>query len=165
MLRQQGPRPALDDLREATVVAHPSALRAFPPTNVPWLDTWLGTTTELARLRSSHPMVDAVIDEIDGRLIRIGSHWLIDFTSCNYLGFDIEPEIIDAVPAYLARWGTQPGWSRLRGSPVLYEDIEASVARLLGVEDALVLPTVTHIHTSVLPALAGRGTIFVDGGT
>jgi 8-amino-7-oxononanoate synthase len=28
-----------------------------------------------------------------------------------------------------------------------------------------VLPTVTHIHTSVLPALAGRGTIFVDGGT
>ena len=47
MLRQQGPWPALGDLRDSTVVAHPSARRAFPPTNVPWLDTWLGTTTEL----------------------------------------------------------------------------------------------------------------------
>jgi len=28
-------------------------------------------------------MVDAVIDEIDGRLIRIGSDWLVDFASCN----------------------------------------------------------------------------------
>ena len=165
MLRQQGPWPALGDLRDPTVVAHPSARRAFPPTNVPWLDTWLGTTTDLARPNASHPLNDAVIDEIDGRLIRIGSHWLIDFTSSNYLGFDVDPEIIDAVPAYLARWGTQPGWSRLRGSPALYEEIESTLAGLLGVEDALVLPTVTHIHTSVVPALAGRGTIFVDGGT
>jgi 8-amino-7-oxononanoate synthase len=110
-------------------------------------------------------MVDAVIDEIDGRLIRIGNDWLIDFSSSNYLGFDIEPEIIDAVPAYLSRWGTQLGWSRLRGSPVLYEQIETSLAQLLGVEDTLVLPTVTHIHTSVLPTLAAQGTIFVDGGS
>jgi 8-amino-7-oxononanoate synthase len=141
MLRQQGSGPALGDPRDSTVVAHPRALR------------------------SSHPMVDATIDEIDGRLIRIGSHWLIDFTSGNYLGFDVDPEIVDAVPRYLARWGTQPGWSRLRGSPVLYEEIETRLATLLGVEDALVLPTLTHIHNSVLPSLAGRGTIFVDSGT
>jgi hypothetical protein len=95
MLRQQGSGPAIGDPRESSVVAHPRALRCFPPTNVPWLDTWLGTTTDLARLRASHPMVDAVIDEVDGRLTRIGSHWLIDFTSCNYLGFDVEPQIID----------------------------------------------------------------------
>src|SRR5947208_1287233 len=165
MLRQQGPGPALGDLRDSTIVAHPNARRAFPPTNVPWLDAGVGTTTDLARGNASHPLVDAVIDEIDGRLIRIGSHWLIDFTSANYLGFDIDPEIIDAVPGYLARWGTQPGWSRLRGSPVLYDEIESTLAAHLGVEDALVLPTVTHIHTAVIPALAGRGTIFVDSGT
>ena len=150
-------------LKALTPVSPP--LRAAPErAQGRWFDNWLGTTTELARLRSSHPMVDAVIDEIDGRLIRIGNHWLIDFASSNYLGFDLEPEIIDAVPAYLARWGTQPGWSRLRGSPILYEEIESKLTQLLGSEDALVLPTVTHIHTSVLPILAGEGTIFIDGG-
>jgi len=107
-------------------------------------------------------MVDAVIDEIDGRRIRIGNQWLTDFASCNYLGFDLDPEIIDAVPEYLAAWGTHPSWSRLLGSPVLYEEIEERLAGLLGAPDALVLPTITHIHTSVIPVLAGAGTIFLD---
>jgi 7-keto-8-aminopelargonate synthetase-like enzyme len=89
-----------------------------------WLDKWLRTTADLARLQYSHPMVDAVIDEIDGRLIRIGNRWLVDFVSCNYLGFDLDPEINRCDPAYLERWGTHPSWSRLLGSPVLYEEIE-----------------------------------------
>jgi 8-amino-7-oxononanoate synthase len=42
-------------------------------------------------------MYDAVIEEIDGRRIRVGDHWLADFASCNYLGFDLEPEIMDAI--------------------------------------------------------------------
>jgi 8-amino-7-oxononanoate synthase len=127
-----------------------------------WLDRWLRTTSDLARLQYSHPMVDAVVDEIDGRLIRIGNRWLVDFASCNYLGFDLEPEIIDAVPEYLDRWGTHPSWSRLLGSPVLYEEIEERLTALLGAEDSLVLPTITHIHTSVIPVLAGEGTILLD---
>ena len=102
-------------------------------------------------------MMDAVIDEIDGRMIRIGDHWLADFASCNYLGFDLDREIIDAVPAYLDAWGTHPSWSRLLGSPVLYEEIEERLTALLGAEDSLVLPTITHIHMSVIPLLAGVG--------
>jgi 7-keto-8-aminopelargonate synthetase-like enzyme len=50
-------------------------------------------------------MTDAVIDEIDGRMIRIGDKWLADFASCNYLGFDLEREIIDAVPLATSRSG------------------------------------------------------------
>ena len=69
-------------------------------------------------------MTDAVIDEIDGRMIRIGDHWLADFASCNYLGFDLDREMIDSIPRYLEKWGTHPSWSRLLGSPVLYEQIE-----------------------------------------
>ena len=107
-------------------------------------------------------MMDAVIDEIDGRMIRVGDHWLADFASCNYLGFDLDREIIDAVPAYLDAWGTHPSWSRLLGSPVLYEQIEEQLTALLGSEDSLVLPTVTHIHMSVIPLLAASGTIFLD---
>jgi 8-amino-7-oxononanoate synthase len=127
-----------------------------------WIDRWLEACRDLAELSRSNPMTDAVIDEIDGRMIRIGDKWLADFASCNYLGFDLDREIIDAVPGYLERWGTHPSWSRLLGSPVLYEQIEEHLRELLGAEDTLVLPTITLIHMSVIPVLAGSGTIFLE---
>jgi 8-amino-7-oxononanoate synthase len=127
-----------------------------------WLKRWISSTDDLARLQYSHRMLDAVIDEIDGRMIRIGDHWLADYASCNYLGLDLDEEIIEAVPEYLARWGTHPSWSRLLGSPLLYQEIEDRLTALLGCEDSLVLPTITHIHMSVIPVLAGGGTLFLD---
>jgi 8-amino-7-oxononanoate synthase len=127
-----------------------------------WIDRWLETCADLAELGRSNPMTDAVIDEIDGRMIRIGDHWLADFASCNYLGFDLDRSIINAVPAYLERWGTHPSWSRLLGSPVLCEQIEQELTELLGCEDVLLLPTITLIHLSVIPVLAAGGTVFVD---
>ena len=128
-----------------------------------WLATWLESCADLARLQFEHPMVDAVIDEIDGRMIRIGDRWLADFASCNYLGLDLDREVIAAVPDYLSRWGTHPSWSRLLGSPALYEEIEAVLTELLGAPDTLLLPTITHIHSAVIPVLAGSGTIYLDG--
>jgi 8-amino-7-oxononanoate synthase len=127
-----------------------------------WIDHWLESLHDIEELRSSHPMMDAVIDEVDGRMIRIGEQWLADFASCNYLGFDLDREIIQAVPAFLEQWGTHPSWSRLLGSPALYEQIEERLTMLLGCEDSLVLPTITHIHASVIPVLAASGTIFLD---
>ena len=107
-------------------------------------------------------MTDAVIDEIDGRMIRIGDHWLADFASCNYLGFDLDREVMEAIPEYVAKWGTHPSWSRLLGSPVLYEQIEERLTELLGAPDTLVFPTITLIHLAVIPLLAASGTVFVD---
>jgi 8-amino-7-oxononanoate synthase len=127
-----------------------------------WIDRWLDACRDLAELSRSNPMTDAVIDELDGRMIRIGDNWLADFASCNYLGFDLDSEIIGAVPGYLERWGTHPSWSRLLGSPVLYEQIEERLRELVAAEDALVLPTITLIHMSVIPLLAGGGTIFLE---
>src|SRR3954454_21494355 len=152
------------DLRTRT----PSHVPPFPPaaqaavSRRPWIDHWLETVEDLQALKSTHPMMDAVIDEVDGRMIRIGGQWLADFASCNYLGFDLDREIIEAVPAYLEAWGTHPSWSRLLGSPVLYEQIEERLTALLGAEDSIVLPTITHIHMSVIPLLAASGTIFLD---
>jgi len=128
----------------------------------PWLEHWLSTVSDLSELKASHPMMDAVIDEVDGRMIRIGDRWLADFASCNYLGFDLDREILESIPAFLEDWGTHPSWSRLLGSPVLYEEIEDRLTGLLGSEDSLVLPTITHIHMSVIPLLAASGTIFLD---
>jgi 8-amino-7-oxononanoate synthase len=123
---------------------------------------WLDACSDLAELERSNPMIDAVVDQIDGRMIRVGDQWLADFASCNYLGFDLDPEIIGAVPDYLATWGTHPSWSRLLGSPVLYEQIEERLTELTGAPDTLVLPTITLIHLSVIPLLAASGTVFVD---
>ncbi len=117
---------------------------------------------DLERLRASHPMMDAVIDEVRGRRIRVGDHWLSDFASCNYLGFDLHPYIIESVVADLRKWGTHPSWSRLLGSPRPYVDIEDRLSALLGAPDTLLLPTITLIHLSVIPALAGQGAIIVD---
>jgi 8-amino-7-oxononanoate synthase len=128
----------------------------------PWIEHWLQTLQDIESLRAAHPMMDAVIEEVDGRMIRVGERWLADFASCNYLGFDLDPEIIRSIPAFLEAWGTHPSWSRLLGSPVLYEQIESRLTALLGCEDALVLPTITHIHSSVIPVLAASGTIFLD---
>jgi 8-amino-7-oxononanoate synthase len=146
---------ALTETSSAAVSAPPAARR-------PWHEKWLETCGDLQALKQTHPMMDAVIDEIDGRMIRIGDHWLADFASCNYLGFDLDREIIDAVPAYLDAWGTHPSWSRLLGSPALYEEIEDRLTALLGSPDSLVMATITHIHMSVIPLLAAGGTIFLD---
>jgi 8-amino-7-oxononanoate synthase len=127
-----------------------------------WLERWIRSTEDLARLQYSHRMLDAVIDEVDGRRIRVGERWLTDFASSSYLGLDLEPEIVDAIPEYLRRWGSHPSWPRLFGGPALYGQIEDELTALLGCEDALVLPTVTHIHMSAIPLLAGGGTLFVD---
>jgi len=117
---------------------------------------------DLDRLRRLNPMYDAVIDQIDGRMIRIGDHWLADFASCNYLGFDLDPEIMDAVEPMIRDWGTHPSWSRLLGNPRPYIEIEERLTDLLGAPDTLVLPTITHIHTTVIPVLAGQGTVLMD---
>ena len=128
-----------------------------------WLDRWIETVDDLARLKAVHPMVDAIIEEQRGRQIRIGDHWLTDWASCNYLGLDLDAEVMASVPEYIARWGTHPSWSRLLGSPRPYVDIEDRLTELLGCEDVLAMPTITHIHMSVIPVLAGDGTIFLDG--
>ncbi len=117
---------------------------------------------DLERLRFSHPMMDAVIDEVQGRRIRIGDRWLCDFASCNYLGFDLHPEVIASIEPAVRRWGTHPSWSRLLGNPRPYIEIEERLTELLGAPDTLVLPTITLIHTSVIPLLAGQGAVLVD---
>ncbi|MFG2640449.1 aminotransferase class I/II-fold pyridoxal phosphate-dependent enzyme [Streptomyces sp. NPDC048370] len=119
-----------------------------------WLD--------LERLKRTSPMCDAVIDEIDGRKLRVEDHWLIDFASCNYLGFDLDPEIMASIDPQVRSWGTHPSWSRLIGSPRLYPRIEERLTDLLGAPDTLLLPTITLIHQSVIPLIAGNGRVFVE---
>lgn len=108
-------------------------------------------------------MFDADAVRIDGRMIQVGDHWVADFASCNYLGFDLDEEIIASVEPALREWGVHPSWCRLVASPHLYARCEEAIATLLGAEDFLVLPTVTLVHIGVIPALAGKDAVlFLD---
>lgn len=119
-------------------------------------------THDVEDLRLNSRMYDAIIDEIDGRRIRIGQDWLVDWASCNYLGLDLDEEVIEAVEPQLRKWGTHPSWSRMLGSPRIYPQLEERLSDLLGAEDTLLLPTISQIHLGVIPALIGQGTVIIE---
>jgi 8-amino-7-oxononanoate synthase len=108
-------------------------------------------------------LYDCVVTRQLGRRIEVRGRWLDDFASCNYLGLDLRPEVMEAIGPAVRRWGTHPSWARMAASPELYEQLEAKLAEVLGAEDALVLPTITLIAIGLLPALAGKdGVLFAD---
>jgi len=102
--------------------------------------------------------------EIKGRQIRVGdTHWVTDFASCNYLGFDLDRDIGTDVNEEIDRWGVHPSWCRLVASPQIYDDLESRLAKLMGTEATLILPTVTLISIGIIPALMGKtGVMFLD---
>ncbi|MFF9119913.1 aminotransferase class I/II-fold pyridoxal phosphate-dependent enzyme [Streptomyces massasporeus] len=154
--------------QSAHVLREPSTRPFAPPrTRRPQIDSAAhgrrkARWEDLEHLRRTSPMSDAVLDEVRGRHIRSGDKWLVDFASCNYLGFDWDPEIMATVDPAVREWGTHPSWSRLLGSPRLYPDIEERLAALLGAPDTLLLPTLTLVHSSVIPVLAEEGHVFVE---
>lgn len=108
-------------------------------------------------------LYDNVVTDMQDRRIQVRGRWLDDFASCNYLGLDLRPEIMDAIGPAVRKWGTHPSWARMAASPELYEMLEARLAGLLGAEDALVLPTISLIAIGLIPAVAGKGgVIFAD---
>ncbi|MBX9690488.1 MAG: pyridoxal phosphate-dependent aminotransferase family protein [Candidatus Obscuribacterales bacterium] len=118
---------------------------------------------DIRQVLHASPMFDAQAMEIDKRKIKFGDKWMIDFASCNYLGFDLDEQIIESIEPALKKWGVHPSWCRLVASPSLYLEAEELLAQLIKSEDTLILPTVTLIHIGVIPALAGSdGVIFLD---
>ena len=119
--------------------------------------------TLLALLREGK-LYGLEVVEVKGRKVRVSSGaWLTDFASCNYLGFDLDEEIAASIAPAVKRYGTHPSWARLAAGPDLYRELEASLAALVGAEDAVVLPTISLIAVGLIPALVGpKGAIFVD---
>src|ERR1700719_1969570 len=112
---------------------------------------------------SAIPQAFTEAEDQRARQVRIDGRWRCDFASCNYLGFDLEPEIMAAIPEAVARWGTHPSWTRAVASPSLYGELERELAQMVGVPETLVFPSISLLHLGVLPALAGgQGVILTD---
>jgi 7-keto-8-aminopelargonate synthetase-like enzyme len=109
------------------------------------------------------PQIYAVVTEQIGRKVKVAERWIFDFASCNYLGVDLQPEVMAAIPPALEKWGVHPSWTRAVASPGIYEDLEQALANLVGAPSTLVFPAVTLLHAGVIPVLAGAdGVIFKD---
>jgi myxalamid-type polyketide synthase MxaB len=112
------------------------------------------------------PQIIRIATDQKCRQVLIDGRWRSDFASCNYLGFDLEPEICAAIPEAVNRWGTHPSWTRAVASPALYQELEQELAKTLGVPDTLVFPSISLLHMGVLPALAGyNGIILTDAAS
>ena len=124
----------------------------------------LGGLAELQeRVFRRVPQLGVLVSEQDGRNVKIGGRWYSDFASANYLGLDLHPAVQASIPEAIKRWGVHPSWSRAVASPQIYVDLEQEIARFIGVPDVLVFPTVTLLHSGVLPVLAGGdGVIILD---
>ena len=115
------------------------------------------------RIFQQIPQLGVVVSEQDGRDIKIDGRWYSDFASANYLGFDLHPAVLASIPEAIKRWGVHPSWTRAVASPQVYEDLEQELARFIRAPHALVFPTVTLLHSGVLPVLAGGdGLILLD---
>jgi 7-keto-8-aminopelargonate synthetase-like enzyme/NAD(P)-dependent dehydrogenase (short-subunit alcohol dehydrogenase family)/acyl carrier protein len=116
----------------------------------------------LERIRDI-PQAFTSVDAQERRKVLIDGRWRVDFASCNYLGFDLEPEIMAAIPRAVEAWGVHPSWTRAVASPALYAELERELADTVGAAHTLVFPSISLLHLGVLPALAGvNGVILKD---
>ncbi|WMP19415.1 aminotransferase class I/II-fold pyridoxal phosphate-dependent enzyme [Thiothrix lacustris] len=121
-----------------------------------------GLDAEVAMLQDI-PQTYVNVDEQRERQVLIDGRWRCDFASCNYLGMDLHPDVINSIPAALDKWGVHPSWTRAVASPGLYPELEQELADLLGSPTTLVFPSIHLLHLGVLPMLAGfNGVILKD---
>lgn len=77
---------------------------------------------------------------VAGATTRIGGREYINYSSYNYLGLSGHPEISEAAKNAIDRYGTSVSASRLvSGERPIHRDLEQAIAKVYGVDDAIVL--------------------------
>ncbi len=79
---------------------------------------------------------------------------LISFTDNDYLGLSTHPDVVAAAQEASARYGAGTGASRLvTGNCPLYAELEATIARIKGTEDAVVFGSGYMANVGIIPTL------------
>lgn len=90
-----------------------------------------------------------------------GEHF-VDLASNDYLGLSRDPRLAEAAAAAGSLWGTGATSSRLvAGTTELHLELEQELARLTGMEAALVFSSGYLANLGVITALGGPGTLIV----
>jgi 8-amino-7-oxononanoate synthase len=99
-----------------------------------------------------------------GRRVRIGGKYYLNFSSNDYLGLANHPETAASILDAVARFGAGSGASRLlAGGTVLHTRLEQEIARFKTCESALLFNSGYSANTGIIPAIASEGdTVFSD---
>jgi 7-keto-8-aminopelargonate synthetase-like enzyme/acyl carrier protein len=95
------------------------------------------------------------------RQVEIDGKPFIDFASCNYLGLDYHPDVMNAIPKMVAEWGVHPSWTRLVASPEPYVVLEERLAEFIKVPKVVVFPSISSLNFAALPLLAAPSGVIV----
>jgi 8-amino-7-oxononanoate synthase len=95
-------------------------------------------------------------DGIAGAETAVDGRRYANFSSYDYLGLNGDPRVTAAAKAAIERYGTTVSASRaVSGERALHRELEAALARLHGVEDAMVLVSGHATNVSAIGALLG----------
>jgi 8-amino-7-oxononanoate synthase len=121
----------------------------------------------------SLPLVEAAVAEgvmhlgyrrRDGKRVELApGKWAAEFLNCSYLGLDMRPEVIESYRNIPRDWGVGFCCARTRLSLEKNFDLEAALSRLFDAR-AVVFPSVTSTHMSVMPLLASGALIGAKSG-
>jgi len=99
---------------------------------------------------------ERIIESPQSARIAVGGREVLNFCANNYLGLADDPRLIHAAQDGLARWGF--GMASVRficGTQSIHRQLEAAIARFLGVEDAI-------LYTSCFDANGGLFETLLD---
>ncbi len=107
-------------------------------------------------------MKDLSIDAAGpGREIEIFGRRVVNFGSDSFLGLDRDPRVADAIVRGLKKWGSHNGSSRAFTSVRANFEAEEKIAAWLGMEAALIFPSVTLANAGAIPGLVTKSDIIV----
>jgi 8-amino-7-oxononanoate synthase len=87
---------------------------------------------------------------------KINDHQVISYTSFDYLGLAGHPRVIEAAQHAIREFGTSASASRLvGGESTILKDLDQEIARFLGTEAAIVVPSGYGTNASLLGHLFG----------
>ena len=104
------------------------------------------------------------VSRISSRECEIDGKRLIDFSSNDYMGLSLRPELIRSGVEWLEKYGASSGASRLiSGTNRACLELEAKIAEWKGFESALILSSGYAANVGIVSALMDRnGAIFGD---
>jgi 7-keto-8-aminopelargonate synthetase-like enzyme len=99
-------------------------------------------------------------ENFNGRTVRIKGKDLINFSSCSYLGLEIDQRLKDGAIDAINRYGTYFSSSRAYLTTSLYEEIEELLGKIF--ERPIVLATSTMLgHVSNIPLIVGENDVVI----
>ncbi len=100
---------------------------------------------------------ERLIEGPQGARVTVAGRDVLNFCANNYLGLASEPELVRAAQDGLARWGL--GLASVRficGTQTIHTELEASIARFLGAEDAILYTSCFDANGGLFETLLGE---------